>query len=578
MIKARSTFFSQAVRQLSAILFFAVFAQAEEILETPSEPQIANSIAQETDTTQTQVPQTLEKQPVSDSTRQAQDTIAQSQDSVIAQDSAQVQESLQQENATLLSNDSLFIDFSEAIDIIIANNIDIQEAKYNWIAQSEAASGSYGEFEPHLTARAFSEKGDAPNTLFTETRNDYKIGVQGKIPTGTEYNIGFNQTSYTHSEYTSELYFGGELRQHLLKGGPLFYASFNNQATAKFQKEFALQKYRETLSSILEKFCETYWEYYFSQQTLLFAEKSATVAKEIVEDARKRFELGMLSMLDYQKAVAEYSDRESARLDALDKLRNARLALLLILSSQELVRDPRPIAITPNLELDSTAILDSLTFIDSISILHPSYLAQHAELDIRTTALDKSKNNLLPSVDVIGNYGIRSRDKNADVALNKFKNKNSRQSVFAYGIEIDVPLFANLEERHQIASNKASVRAARSRLALIQNQLYEEYRILQQRATELRNQWNLSKTAVAYHEKELKEEFKKMELGKSNYHIIFDMEDELRQAQQRHLECMKLLRVIDIRLIRATGKLLMQNGFESWKDGKITLRKELLRD
>ena len=74
------------------------------------------------------------------------------------------------------------------------------------------------------------------------------------------------------------------------------------------------------------------------------------------------------------------------------------------------------------------------------------------------------------------------------------------------------------------------------------------------------------------------EEFKKMELGKSNYHLIFDMEDDLRQAQQRHLECMKLLRVIDIRLIRATGKLLMQNGFESWKDGKITLRKELLHD
>ena len=440
MIRARNTLFPEAARPFFAILFFVifvVFAQAEEILETPSEPQIADSIAQETDTTQTQVPQTLEKQPVSDSTLQAQDTIAQSQDSVIAQDSAQVQESLQQENAALLSNDSLFIDFSEAIDIIIANNIDIQEAKYNWIAQSEAATGSYGEFEPHLTARAFSEKGDAPNTLFTETRNEYKIGVQGKAPTGTEYNIGFNQTSYTHSEYTSELYFGGELRQHVLKGGPLFYASFNNQRAAKFQKELAFQKYRETLSGILEKFCETYWEFYFSQQTLLFAEKSSAVAKESVEDARKRFELGMLSMLDYQKAVAEYSDRESARLDALDKLRNARLALLLILSSQELVRDPRPIAITPNLELDSTAILDSLTFIDSISILHPSYLAQHAEVDLRTTALDKSKNSFLPSVDLIGNYGIRSRDKNAEVALNKFKNKNNRQSVFAYGIEID---------------------------------------------------------------------------------------------------------------------------------------------
>ncbi len=88
----------------------------------------------------------------------------------------------------------------------------------------------------------------------------------------------------------------------------------------------------------------------------------------------------------------------------------------------------------------------------------------------------------------------------------------------------------------------------------------------------------LSKTAVAYHENELQEEFKKMELGKSNYHLIFDMEDDLRQAQQRHLECMKQLRIIDIRLVRATGKLLLQNGLESWEDGKIILRKDLLCD
>ena len=243
MIWERTTFLSQAVRPFFAILFFVILAgvaQAQEILETPQTqemPPVSDSIAQVQDTL-VQVQDTT-AQPQQDTIVQAQDStqeILQPQDSVIAQDS------VPQENAAIISNDSLFIDFSDAIDIIIANNIDIQEAKYNWIAQSEAATGSYGEFEPHLTARAFSEKGDAPNTLFTETRNEYKIGVQGKIPTGTEYNIGFNQTSYTHSEYTSELYFGGELRQHVLKGGPLFYASFNNQLAAKYQKELALQK------------------------------------------------------------------------------------------------------------------------------------------------------------------------------------------------------------------------------------------------------------------------------------------------------------------------------------------------
>lgn len=476
------------------------------------------------------------------------------------------------------AQDSLRLDFASALEIVLRNNADIQDAKYNWIVMNESAKGSYGEFEPHLVARAMKEKGESPSALFTETKDEYKIGVQGKLPTGTEYNAGFNQANYTHSEYTSELYLGAELRQHLLKNGPLFFASVAEQRAAELKQEQAYQKYRETLTDILEKFCDTYWSYHFAMQTLQFAERSASVAKEIVEDARKRFELGMLSQLDYQKAIAEYSDRESARLDALDKLRSARLALLLMLSSQEYVRDSRPIALPTDTTLDSTAALDSLAFLDSISLMHPTYLSQNAELELRSLDLNKSRTQFLPTVDLVGNYGIRSRDKDADVALSNFKKKTRRQSVLAGGIEIDIPLFANISERHQIAAEKASIRSARTRLILIQGQLYEEYRILQQRAGEIRNQWNLNEVAVTYHEKELREEFKKMELGKSNYHLIFDMEDDLRQAEQRQLECMKLLRVIDIRLVKSTGKLLLQNGLETWKEGKLMLREDLLND
>ena len=84
--------------------------------------------------------------------------------------------------------------------------------------------------------------------------------------------------------------------------------------------------------------------------------------------------------------------------------------------------------------------------------------------------------------------------------------------------------------------------------------------------------------AVAYHQKELEEEFKKLALGKSNYHQIFEMEEDLREARQKHLENMKMLRIIDVRLARARGKLLMQTGLEKWNQGKLSLREDLLHD
>lgn len=479
---------------------------------------------------------------------------------------------------TATPEDSLVLDFDKALKSVIESNTDVQEAKYEWIMYAEAAKGYYGEFEPHLTGRINKERADKPSALFTETRDEYKIGIQGKLPTGTEYNVGFNQATYTHSDYTSELYFGGELRQHLLKDGPLYFSPTNNLRQARLQQEIAYQKYRYALSEALEKFYDSYWNYYYAEQTLLFATESARVAKQITEDAAKRLQLGMLSQLDYQKTVAEHSDRESAKLAALDQLRNARLTLLLMLSVSEIVQDPRPIAIRPEKEVDSIAVIDSLTFVDSISLTHPAILQQKAELDMREEELSKHKTAFMPTIDLIGSYGVRSRDKDARKAVRDFRRVNDRQSVLAGGIEIDVPLFANVNERHQISAEKSRIRAARTRLSLIQSKLYEEYRILQRRASEIREQWKYSKVAVSYHETELQEEFKKMELGKSNYHQIFEMEEDLRNAQQRHLENMRSLRVIDVKLSRAKGILLQENGLEDWKQDKLTLREELLHE
>lgn len=471
--------------------------------------------------------------------------------------------------------DSLFLDFETALQTVLANNADVNEAKFAWLSESEAASSALGKFEPRLVGRAFKETAERPGALFTETKEEYKIGVQGALPTGTEYNVGFNQAAYTHSDYTSELYFGGELRQHLLKDGPLFLSPMNELEQGRLRKEIAYQKFRDALNEILEKFCDAYWNYYYADRFLASATESAKVARDILEDAGKRLQLGLLSAMDYSKAEAEYSDRESARLDALDKLRSARLALLLVLSSGEYMHDTRPIAMAPGMEPEPAAEQDSVTFLDSMSLMHPAYLSQGAELMLRESELSARKADWLPTVDLVGNYGIRSRNKNAREAVRNFKTEEKRQTVLAGGIEINVPLFGGVAERHRISAQKYSVRAARSRLTLLQAQIFEEYRILQNRAKEIREQWRYGQIAVEYHKKELEEEFKKLALGKSNYREIFEMEEDLREAERRQLENMRALRIIDVRLQRATGKLLLQNGLESWTGGKLVLREDL---
>lgn len=474
--------------------------------------------------------------------------------------------------------DSLLLTFEDALDAVVKYNSDIQDAKYEWINRKEIASSVYGDFEPQLVGKMVNERAKRPSALFSETKDEYQIGVQGNLPTGTRYDIGFNQTTYTHSSYTSELYFGGELRQHILKDGPLYFSPMSGVKQAALQQEAAYHKYRNTLSDVIEKFCDTYWNYYYSDQILFFATKSTNAAKEIVDDAQKRLSLGLLSPLDYQKTVAEYSDRESARLEALDKLRNARLELLLALSAPQYMQEQRPLAIHPELKIDTVFIMDSLALVDSIKLMHPLYLFQKTDLELKESVLNERKTGALPTFDIIGRYGIRSRDDNAKTAVHNFKENKRRQSVLAGGFEFSVPLFANVKERHQIAAEKANVRSSEIRLTLVLDKLFEEYRILRQRASEIRGQYQLSLESVNFHEKELEEEFKKMQMGKSNYHQIFDIEEDLRDAQRRHLETIHMLHVIDVRESKAKGKLLLQNNLERWKDGKLLLREDLLSE
>ena len=95
---------------------------------------------------------------------------------------------------------------------------------------------------------------------------------------------------------------------------------------------------------------------------------------------------------------------------------------------------------------------------------------------------------------------------------------------------------------------------------------------MRKRTAEIRDQYLFGATSVEFHEKELEEEFKKMQMGKSNYHQIFDIEEDLRESQKRHLETIRTLHVTKVRESKSKGKLLLQNNLEHWHEGKLLLR------
>ena len=473
------------------------------------------------------------------------------------------------------ASDSLVLNLEDAMTLLVRYNPDIQEAKYEWISRSEMATAAYGDFEPRLVGRLNKEEGERPGARFAETKDEYKLGVEGKLPTGTEYNVGFNQVTYQHSDYTSEIYFGAELKQPILRGF-WYWAPLNNVQQAHQEEMSAFHQYRKILTEIIEKVSTAYWDYYYALQVLHFETESVNVAKSIFVDGQKRLQQGKLSAIDLRKAIAELSVRQSRQLEALGAARDARSKLLLLLSAPELLKNEKILTVNPSLAIDSIWRPDSVALIDTLQKIHPEYLQQKAELERRQRIVDYHKSEILPVFNLVGAYGIRSRDDNADAAVARFRSESRRDRVLSGGFEIEVPLFANLKERHLASAEEANVRSAEVHLGLIVNKLIEDNMILRQRAVEIIEQTSYEHTAVEYHEQELVEEMKKLNMGKSNYHVIFDMEEDLREAQKKEIEVVRLTHIIQIQLEKALGTLLLRNKLELWKDNEIYLRDDLV--
>lgn len=478
-------------------------------------------------------------------------------------------------NAFLFAQaDSVLLTLENALSLLIQNNPDVQEAKYTWLAKSELAYLGYGDFEPKLIGRLLKERANKPSALFTETKEEYKLALKGSLPTGTQYDIGFNQTNFQHSDYTSELYFGGEIKQPLLKGF-LYFAPINEIKQASAEKQIFFHQFRRTLSEMIEKLEISYWDFCNALQTLSFEKESFEIAKQITEDAFKRFEEGKMSALDQQKAQAEVAIRHSRYLDALGNSKQKQSDLLLLLSSKELFEEKKPFTVHPITDASNTKKMDSSSICDSLKIIHPDYLIQKYELEKKMLNRDFHKSERLPSLNLIGSYGIRSRDDNARAAIKKFKTQKERQNVLSGGIEIEVPLFSGYREKHLIRAENHNIKATQVRLDLITYNLTDAFLTLQERIFNLSKQIQLQKIAVDFHKQELQEELKKLGAGKSTLHLIFEKEEDLRDAEKKELEIIRLFHINEIQLKKAQGTLLIKNGLEVLKNETLYLREDL---
>ena len=476
----------------------------------------------------------------------------------------------------------------EAVKAAVANNPGIlaQAQLPNRDAWGPMAASA--AFDPHVRANGTASSLTAPSgSALTSGRTTFeedavrggaslskllRSGATVELAWSTQY-IDTNSVFYViNPRYDNRLMLS--MRQPLLRD---FLAKSSNTAVlvARSQAAESLAAFEASLSRFVAEVADVYWGYEEAAANLEVSRRSHALATQLVREAEARVQVGSLAPVAVKEAQADAAAREEKVLAAENELKLAAHELqhkVMLPGSEGAALPILPIeehVVTP-VDLDRGAAMQ---------------VAAEARAEIRgaTQALDRrrlevslARNLRLPSLDVVGHYGLLGLagkptydsggllkpspylggfgDSWSDLASNDFND-------YGVGLEFEMPL-GNASARARLAQSQSDVvRASReleqvvSRVALEVDRALADVESAAKRVT-------ASRAARELAEENMRNQARRFELGAVTTKDVLDFQEKLAEAMAAEVQAITDHAMAVTRLRVADGTLLVRFGVE----------------
>jgi outer membrane protein len=185
--------------------------------------------------------------------------------------------------------------------------------------------------------------------------------------------------------------------------------------------------YQSELQNLIVRTTEAYFNVLSAQDNLEFtvSEKQA-IAKQL-EQAKQRFEVGIIPITDVYEAQAAFDETSANELEAANNLDNQKEALREIIGDSEGLLSPLGEA----LPLKKPEPNNMSKWGESAETNNLGIIAAFNQMEVSRKAIDIQRNGHLPKLDLVGSYGVS--DNGAT-----FGPRGDTQSI---GLQLNVPLF-----------------------------------------------------------------------------------------------------------------------------------------
>lgn len=457
---------------------------------------------------------------------------------------------------------------NDCIQTALEHNLSLKVEKINPIIDQANLQIAYAGWDPSFTAgytrnhqqdpSDFNTEFDIPIPGSSSDTDSVNAGINGLLSSGLRYDLRASITDTTGE-------FSRILRDEM--GNPVFIddpfsrqrgnVSLNltqpllrnlridsTRLNIKLSKVTLAQSELVLLWQIMNIVSQVelaYFDLIAAEESVKVQEKAVQLAEQLLEDNRKRVQIGTIAPLDEKQAESQLP---RARADLLSAQRNLALRqnVLKNLLSDEYLE-------WQNIRIEATEVLKAVPIPfrrqdswDRAMHLRPDLRQQRLNLQRNGINVQFAKNQVLPQLDVVGSIGYSAAGREADGqgvgysgVLRQLRRRENPN--WSLGGRLTIPL------GNRVARNQLKIAREREKQAILQLKQFEQNIMVNVENAVTLAEINLQRVEATREEREFAEaaleaEETKLENGKSTVFVVLQLQRDLTQARSGEIQAL----------------------------------------
>ncbi|MDZ7828819.1 MAG: TolC family outer membrane protein [Halofilum sp. (in: g-proteobacteria)] len=292
---------------------------------------------------------------------------------------------------------------------------------------------------------------------------------------------------------------------------------------------------------------EAYFDVLSARDNLRFARAEKKAIGRQLEQARERFDVGLIAVTDVKEAQASYDLAVSREIEAANRLDNARESLRTITGSPPGILS----GIAVELALDRPDPEDPATWVDRALEQNPDYLAARSAAETARYEIKQARSGHYPSVDLVARHSEQETQFAGNIP--------SDTETDSIGVELQWTLFAGGGTWSQSDQARARFQAAQSRVVSARRNVEQSVRNVYRSLMASISQVRALQQAVESNQAAVEATRAGFRVGTRTAVDVLNVLRDLYQAQRDFADARYRYVVNRLRLEQATGTLTVED-------------------